>query len=171
MKILIFSDSHGAFLPMKKAIETHRRLGEIDYIFFLGDGINDISKISELFPDIQIECVIGNCDLGYKNYTQFKNITTEKIIRVGPFNFLLTHGHKLNVKYTYQRAADYAISQKADILCFGHTHRSEDITIDGTTDGSVRMINPGSANGGYHSSYAVLEIVGPELVCVFGIMK
>ncbi len=171
MKILVFSDSHGSSFGMQKAVETHQRLGKIDSIFYLGDGLHDITKIHELYPSIPIHAVYGNCDLGIRNNPVCPSKTNETTVKIGAFSFLLTHGHFHDVKYGYQRIADYAIAKNIDVVCFGHTHRSEDITIDGSSVGSVRMINPGTANGRFNSTYAVVEIIGPQLVCGFGVIN
>ena len=96
------------------------------------------------------------------------NAVFEKIVDTGRFKFMLMHGHKYGVKSEYQRAADHAIEKGADVLLFGHTHRAEDITIDGSFGGHIRMINPGSCGDWFRASFACLDIVGRDIVCGFG---
>ena len=163
MKILVFSDSHGNPSRMESAVRTQLRFGKIDRIFFLGDGIRDFHTIERAFPSIICSGVYGNCDNGYD-----PDVVYLRSAEVGGFRFLLMHGHKYNVKLTLQTAADYAISQKADVLLFGHTHQPTDITIDGSDGGYVRMINPGSVGAWNHPSYALLDLQGEHIVCGFG---
>jgi len=167
LKILVFSDSHGSTRVMSRAIHDNLQNGGVDHIFFLGDGIRDFDTITNEYPSIPAEAVYGNCDSGFTTYAMLSNAVYESCLTVGGVRFLLMHGHKLDVKTTYQRAADYAIAKKTDILLFGHTHRKEDITIDGSDGGSVRMINPGSC-GMYNASFALLNIVNGQVVCGFG---
>ena len=163
MKILVFSDSHGSTRVMMRAIQENLQTGGVDRIFFLGDGIRDLDAISNQFPTIPVDSVYGNCDSGFTTYAMLSNAVYEDTVTAGGVRFLLMHGHKT----TYQRAADYAIAKKADVLLFGHTHRAEDITIDGTDGGHIRIINPGSA-GMYNASFALLNLVGDQVVCGFG---
>ena len=167
MKILVFSDSHGSTRVMTRAIQDNLKHGGVDRIIFLGDGIRDMDTVSNEFPTIPVDAVHGNCDGAFTTYAMLSNAVHEDIVTVGGVRFLLMHGHKRHVKPGYQRAADYAIAKKADILLFGHTHRAEDITIDGTNGGHVRLINPGSC-GIYNASFALLNIVGNQVVCGFG---
>ena len=48
MKCLVFSDSHGSPYFIQKAISLHP---DADVIFFLGDGLDDISEIFERYPN------------------------------------------------------------------------------------------------------------------------
>lgn len=171
MKILVFSDSHGVRENMDSAIREHLKYGKIDKIFFLGDGYNDIQALIHTYPELDFEYVLGNCD----DFSFFRGSTVndayEKIIEVNGIRFMLMHGHKYCVKETYQFASDHAIEMECDVLLFGHTHRAEDITIDGSSSGSVRIINPGTAGRRYGASYALLNIIGRDLVCGFGDFK
>ena len=55
MKIVIISDSHGN----KLAIDTVFKTIEFDYLFFLGDGLNDLGDY--IYLD-NVIAVSGNCD-------------------------------------------------------------------------------------------------------------
>ncbi len=169
MKILVFSDSHGCTSHMSDIVEKHVRAGGLDRVFFLGDGIRDAINVSNMFPSVKFDCVLGNCDGLVKDTSPLTDVIYEKLVTVGAWRFLLMHGHKYDVKFSYQDAVDHAIEKKADVLFFGHTHRAEDLTLDGTYGDSVRIINPGSCGMGFNPSFALVETVGPELVCGFGI--
>ena len=152
---------------MSRAIDENLRHGGLDYVFFLGDGIRDLETVSNEFPTVSMDAVYGNCDSGFTTFADLSNAVYEKTVVAGGVRFLLMHGHKFDVKSTYQRAADYAIAKKADVLLFGHTHNRTDITIDGSDSGHVRIINPGSC-GLYGGSFALLNVVNRQVVAGFG---
>ena len=130
MKYLVFSDSHGNTDAMRKIIKLNISRGL--------DGIRDVIKLTHEFPSLHFDCVLGNCDAPSDVRDELTDTTYEKIVTVGARKFLLMHGHKYDVKYTYQEAVDHAIEKGADCLFFGHTHRMEDAQLDGSLKGSVR---------------------------------
>lgn len=168
MKILVFSDSHGKRERIESAIKEHLRFGTIERIIFLGDGIRELLDIEKAYPQLTFDYILGNCDDTRTTREEKAHTLYEKVVDIAGFRFLLMHGHKYDVKSEYQYAADHAIEEKANVLLFGHTHRVEDITIDGSFGGHVRMINPGSCGAWMRASYACLDIVGREIVCGFG---
>lgn len=168
MKILVFSDSHGKRNRIESVINEHLKFGGIEHVFFLGDGLREIIELEKTYPQIKFEYVKGNCDDILITNTGDPNSIYEKQVEVGGVKFLLMHGHRYDVKSEHQRAADHGIAVQADVLLFGHTHNAEDITIDGTNGGHIRMINPGSCGAWFGGSFALLDIVGDNLVCGFG---
>ncbi len=166
MKILVFSDSHGAVRNIKKVIDEHLKYGSVDRVFFLGDGARDIMTVREQYPSLEFDYVLGNCD----SSTSDKKLL-EKLVDVGGIKLLLTHGHGLGVKEGLSRAADYAIAKGADVLLYGHTHVAIDVTVDGSMGGHVRVINPGSCGSTFFGSYANLYVEGRDVVCGFGELK
>jgi putative phosphoesterase len=64
----------------------------------------------------------------------------------------ITHGHMYNVKSTLYELANEAISQKADIVLFGHTHNRYSEYRD-----EIHFLNPGSLHG-YGASYGFVDI-------------
>lgn len=168
MKILVFSDSHGKRDRIESVIKEHLKFGGIERIFFLGDGLREVLDLEKAYPQLTFDYVKGNCDDVLITNEEKANTIYEKIVTVGGFKFLLMHGHRYSVKSEYQCAADHAIERQADVLLFGHTHRAEDITIDGSSGGHVRMINPGSCGAWFGGSFACLDIVGKDIVCGFG---
>lgn len=168
MKILVFSDSHGKRDRIESVIKEHLRLGKIDCIFFLGDGLREVLDLEMSYPQLKFEYVKGNCDDVLITNEEKANTVNEKLVKLGGFTFMLMHGHKYDVKNGYQDAADHAIDKQADVLLFGHTHRAEDITIDGSWGGHVHMINPGSCGAWLGGSFVCLDIVGRDIVCGFG---
>lgn len=171
MKILVFSDIHGNKVRMTDAIKNHLAHGNVDRVFFLGDGVDDAIAVMRKFPTIPFDYVYGNCDEFFLSYTEREFIPLEKIVTVSGIRFMLAHGHKLFVKNQYDFAAKYALQKNVDILLFGHTHQTEDTVIDIPGEKSIRLINPGSCGPHYNASYAVLNIENGNVVCGFGEAK
>lgn len=127
MKILVLSDSHREMENMHKAVLRENP----DMIFHLGDHYKDAKLLHSEFPDIPMHAVRGNCDYGSQN--------TEQLLTIENTRIFLCHGHLYHVKYEYL-TLEYAAREKdADIVLFGHTHRSFYTENDG-----LHMLNPGS---------------------------
>ena len=157
MKALVFSDSHGKSSYIKEAIELHK--SNTDAVIFLGDGVKDIERIKNEYPQIAFFIVRGNCDFMAGDYE------TEKIITLGSNRVLICHGHTLSVKSTLVRATLRAVELECDALFFGHTHMPEDNILD-VMDRQIHVFNPGSI--GYHGNYGVVNTSGNVLVTNHG---
>lgn len=73
-KILVLSDSHGAFNTILNIYEKELP----DIVIYTGDGIRDIEELSYVH-NFECHIVNGNCDIFEKNYGLAKNrISTEK---------------------------------------------------------------------------------------------
>ena len=135
MKILVLSDSHGR----KAHIEHLLKNSDYSYVFYLGDGLNDISNFNEK----NILKVAGNCDLfSTEPITRIESILNTKI--------MLTHGHAFKAKFLIEPMVFYAKENNCSLLCFGHTHKQKYEVIDGVT-----VVNPGSLKNG---NYAVIYL-------------
>jgi len=128
MKISVFSDSHGDKNTMRQVIE---RL-EPDAVIYLGDGVNDIFAFENEFVNIRFEYVKGNCDT-------FANAPKEKLISIGGFTFIITHGDMFMDSLETDRIIEYAREKGASLFLHGHTHHPTLWTQDGIT-----VMNPGS---------------------------
>lgn len=141
MKILIFSDSHGARAVLYTAMEQHHP----DAVYFLGDGARDMAAVAGDYPDIPVFAVAGNCDICC-------DLPWTRLEKCGGVRVLLTHGHVQHVKqglYTYSCTA---AELKVSVALFGHTHCAFDDEVDG-----VRLFNPGSAANGEYGMLIVDE--------------
>ncbi|MBQ7353608.1 MAG: YfcE family phosphodiesterase [Clostridia bacterium] len=157
MKALVFSDSHGKYLNIKNAIELHK--SNTDAVIFLGDGIKDIERIKDSYPQIAFFIVKGNCDFMVNEYEN------ERVITLGSSRVLICHGHTLNAKSTYLRLTIRAIELECDAVFFGHTHEQYDDLYD-AYDKRVHLFNPGSI--GYSGSYGIINTSGSVLVTSYG---
>ena len=149
MKVLIFSDSHGRELPMRRVIASH---SAASYILFCGDGVRDIEMLAQEFPTKIFVSVRGNCDL----FISEDDAPTERVIALGGHRIFMTHGHVYGVKGGYGTAVARAAQQGADILIFGHTHLPTEGRMQ-VGDASVHYFNPGSIGSADHS-YGVLTM-------------
>ena len=130
MLIAVISDSHNDI----KAIEAVKLcIQKSDVVIFLGDGENDISKITEGFKG-KVYSVKGNCDISNKS-------PEEAIIEISGVKIFICHGHRYNVKYNYNNIYYKGREVEADIVLFGHTHIAMIEECDGIT-----LMNPGSVS-------------------------
>jgi len=141
---LVLSDTHGNAEAVKRVLDACPQAG---YVFHLGDHVSDVRLIHEN-SRAHVVNVKGNCDPG-EAVSEFEEVVIkgQKII--------LTHGHLLKVKFSYDRAFYYAQEHEAKAILFGHTHRQYCEYIDG-----IWMVNPGSAgeSPGGEAEYATLLI-------------
>ena len=125
MRILVLSDTHGDFNSMLRAVDAQKNA---EVIIHCGDGKAQI-----------------NCDFGAK-YPDVQNV------EVGGKKIFVTHGHLFQVKFTPYNLICAARENKADIVCFGHTHCAMNEYEDG-----LYIMNPGSCHG-YCASYGYIDI-------------
>ena len=125
MKIIIISDSHGN----KYAIEKLFKENDVDSLFFLGDGLDDLGDY--IYLD-NVFAVSGNCDF-------FSNTPNEREFFIENIKFFITHGNKYFVKNSLNFLKERVLNENVDFVCFGHTHKQIVENYSGTT-----FINPGS---------------------------
>lgn len=148
MKILVFSDSHGAEQHMIDVILENR---DADTIVFLGDGERDFEEalagcgIAPYGPDQSVKTlqVCGNCDRYSMEPVTF-------CTDLGGIKTLITHGHDQNVKLGYAGLCGEAQRQGCKAVLFGHTHLQHTEEKNG-----ILLVNPGSIRSG---KYAVITV-------------
>lgn len=141
MKIIIISDSHGNKIGIEKIFNNI----EFDYLFYLGDGLNDLGDY--IYLD-NVFAVSGNCDF-------FSNIHNEREFYIKDIKFLITHGNRYFVKRSLEFLKERVIDENIDFVCFGHTHNR---LVE--RSGMTTFINPGSfyPNADKKSCGVILEI-------------
>ena len=146
MKVLIVSDTHGRNHYL---IDTINRVSPIDLLIHLGDFETGEEYIRSIIT-CPIECVAGNNDF-------FNGLPKDKLINVGKYKVLLTHGHRYGVNFSISAVLEKAKLLQADIVMFGHTHVP---MID--LSGSIWAINPGSLalprQNGRIPTYIIMEL-------------
>ena len=152
MKIVIVSDSHGNTYFMEEIYTIHQ--DDTDEWVHCGD--------SELLEDHPLwqeyKTVLGNMDIT----NRFKLSRTEHI---KGFRYLLVHGHKHNVKRSYDKLLEKAKAEDVKVVFYGHTHIPKVEKEEG-----VVFINPGSiaqprdrAKGTYLVMYVDDNLASAEL--------
>ena len=147
MKILVLSDTH-AYLENARAVLA-RLQGKVDAVFHLGDHDDDAVALQQEFPKLPFHYVKGNND--YRVDTP-----SQKLVRLGGKNLLLTHGHKQRVYWNYDTISYWAEEQGADVVLFGHTHMPL-----WEAGGRVALFNPGSISlprGGTLPTFGILTM-------------
>ena len=135
MKIIVLSDSHGKKTQLEKLLN----LSKFDYVFYLGDGLNDISN----FNDKNILKVAGNCDwYSTEAVTRIENIANTRV--------MLTHGHAFKAKFLIEPMTNYALENNCSLLCYGHTHKQKYEVINGVT-----VVNPGAFKNGNYAEITI----------------
>lgn len=143
MKILVMSDNHGTMDDMIEVLSYEK---DNDYIFHCGDYEGD----SYFTTYNNIHIVRGNSPFDFNLPAEIKFNITEKI------KIFVTHGHKYNVKWTYNNIYYKARELKANIVLFGHSHR-----LDAICENKVVLINPGSISrprGQNAKTYVIIEL-------------
>lgn len=151
MKIYVVSDTHGRVDFIINEILYNN---DSDAIIHLGDCVDDANEIEQI-ADKFLYKVRGNNDF-------FSNVPEEKVIYLGKFKCLLTHGHKYFVYFGIKDLAKRAKELGCSIVFYGHTHIRKFEYVDG-----IYFINPGSlsyarSNDGKRS-YAIVDIVDDNL--------
>ena len=146
MKILIVSDTHRKHKNLEMLLD---RLRPIDLMIHLGDAEGYEDYIAEL-ACCPLEIVAGNNDF-------FSNLEQEKIIQVGKYQVMITHGHHYYVGSGIADIKSVARSRGADIVMLGHTHVP---LLD--YDDDIITLNPGSISyprqEGKQPSYILMEL-------------
>ena len=144
MKILVFSDSHGAAGRLLRAAEAHP---DADMFIFLGDGLRDAEMLFEKYSEIPAVAVNGNCDMFS---AVGGNYLDEQTLDLSDIRIFCCHGHKYGVKSTLMRLWMRAREKEVSLALFGHTHEPFETVNEG-----VRLFNPGSVMQG---SYGVIYV-------------
>ena len=124
MRLVLISDSHGNSQGVDKIFQTLK----FDYLFFMGDGLSDLGNYEYLDNVIKVS---GNCDF-------FSREVNERILEIGGYNFLITHGNKYGVKLGIGKLVEYAKNKNVQFVFYGHTHIQRIEQID-----NIYFINPG----------------------------
>ena len=155
MKIVILSDTHAKKHNDKLFKLIDNLFTDADMIIHAGDYISK-DVVLKLKEHKNFVGVWGNNDKGY-----IRDLLKEKIIlSVEGYKIGLYHGHG-NSKNALNSAYDKFISDKVDIIVFGHSHQPLILTKN-----KVLMINPGSPTCKRREpwySYIILEIQGKEI--------
>lgn len=154
MLIAVVSDSHGDNTSIKKALG---KIKKADYIFHLGDNVEDVEEFSKGFEG-EIINVKGNCDFLSRELAKELN---EKLVYIEGIKILATHGHKYGVKENIFRLKYRAMELEANIVLYGHTHIPSIEYEEG-----IWFINPGSIalSRAKNNTLALIEIFNGRII-------
>ena len=159
MKILVLSDTHGAFDRVNSILNIH---AYFDALLFLGDGLRDIPEYCRGASF----AVRGNCDMFCDC------VPTEQSLTFDGMNIFMTHGHTYSVKYGEQQLILAAALKDSDIVLFGHTHIPVErylpegyVVGDSTLTRPMYMFNPGRVRQG---SYGLVQIKNGSVLLSHG---
>jgi hypothetical protein len=142
MRIVVTSDVHLRTANLIDIVERH--MEDADLFINLGDSEDEVDSLLQLYPNIKMERVAGNCDW-------YSKLPAVKIIEVAGKRVMFAHGHTFMVKHGYQAIEQRAREEKVDICLFGHTHVPYEKYDDG-----IYYLNPGAVCDG---SYGIVDIV------------
>lgn len=148
LRILVFSDSHGQYKSMKKAIEAQP---DAEAIIFLGDGHRDFEYCKQFIGDKRIYSVKGNNDFHCE-------YPLRQIITENNENIYITHGHYEYVKSSLSGLLIKARENNCKIALYGHTHRQQTDYSDG-----IYTFCPGAL---YDYEYGVIDITDKGIICI-----
>ena len=121
-----------------------------DQVIHLGDLMEDAEELAWAYPKLPVCMVPGNCD-------GWTAVPTKKQITLGGKSILLSHGHLWGVKSGYDTAFAEARAVRADILLFGHTHR----TLCQQLEDGLWALNPGTSR----STYGLIQLEEDGIRC------
>ncbi|GFZ87537.1 phosphoesterase [Paenibacillus marchantiophytorum] len=150
MRIGVISDTHLSARVPKLPDELIRGLQGVDLIIHAGDWVSDhvIDLVEAIAP---CESVAGNND-GPEIIDRYG---LRKILSLGGYRIGLIHGDGFR-KTTEERAREAFLTERPDVVIFGHSHIPYKQTIDG-----ILMFNPGSPTDKRRQpnySYGILEL-------------
>ena len=147
-KILVVSDTHH---HIGNVIDLIGRISDLNHILHLGDLVEDAEDIKAIC-EVPVHYVRGNCD----SYASDSKDTL--IVEIKKKIFMLTHGHRYQVKTSLVPLEKTAQNKKADVVLFGHTHMPY---LNEKKD--LLIMNPGSISQPRNSNnptYGIIEIDG-----------
>ena len=141
MKIIVLSDSHGDTQALLTAVAREQP----DLIIHLGDFIQDCAVLEQMYPQIPLRKVAGNCD-GYSDGI------LKQVFDWGGRRIFMTHGHRYHVKLGEEYLIQTAREAGANLVLYGHTHSAVY-----REEGRMVIINPGSIGYGA-KTYGVVTL-------------
>lgn len=149
MRILVVSDSHKMQYSLFSAIESEPAA---EVVYFLGDGSDEYEEAVFIFSHEKAFIgVRGNCDM-------YTSLPSSDIRTVCNKKIMAVHGYEQNVKFGLYDLQLDAVSNKCDIVLFGHTHTPLSLYKDG-----IYYFNPGALKDG---CYGVIDITDSGIICI-----
>lgn len=142
MKVLVISDSHGALQFLRRILEEEK---DAELVFFLGDGLSDIDRMKEEYPQKKFICVKGNNDF-------YHNEAKEAYKYIDGVTIMACHGDTYSVRVSLRDVITKTASVRGKLALYGHTH-VQNFYNDAST--GICAVNPGAVCDG---KYCILDI-------------
>ncbi|NLW70399.1 MAG: metallophosphoesterase [Eubacteriaceae bacterium] len=151
MKLIVLSDSHDNYEAVYDIVTRNSEKAES--FIHLGDGVN--LRVMEHYSNIKYNYVVGNHDGPAYQSSHYASV----VLTFGSRRIFMTHGDKCDVKLDLLQLVYEGKAERADIILFGHTHKSLLEIREGIT-----LLNPGAVAYPRNcaASYAVIDINGEE---------
>ncbi len=175
MELLVFSDSHGNYIHMKRVLEQYG--AEVDGVIFLGDGAAEICTLRRMFSNLPFYAVLGNNDdYDYLNYGFYQ----EYFLSAEGKTVLLCHGHSHHIGAGIEHLAAYARIRGANAALYGHLHTATETYVEGNASedapnrAPILIASPGSIaypRSGTPPSFGRLHIASDGILFSVGYIK
>ena len=146
MKIIIFSDSHGAKNNLQRALLKHP---DAQVALFCGDGAADFYSLADQTPQRRWIAVRGNCD------PPDCRLALLESANFGDFHTAILHGHSHGVKWGDGGLYKLAQEGNYQLIIHGHTHVPRSDYIPG--DKPFYLFNPGAVRAGHYGLITIRE--------------
>ena len=166
MKIIVFSDSHGKYANMKRALDMHP---DAQFLLHLGDGTGDVECIET--AGMTVYKVNGNFEDGL--FISQAKEPPFRCVDIGGKIIYMCHGHRHRVGFGLQNLLYPGLENNADIILYGHTHVKHNEYVNRESKG-VYIFNPGSIarpRDDIYASYGLIEIEKNGILLSHGIIK
>jgi putative phosphoesterase len=132
LRYAVCSDIHRRKDLYQKILDREKN---IDGVIIAGDLELDTETVRKMTP-VPVYAVAGNCD-GWTG----SDLPLTIAFTAGSHRIMVTHGHRFSVPWLGELEKE-ALSRKADIVIFGHTHCHFD-----TVQKGISYLNPGAVRG------------------------
>lgn len=159
----LLSDSHGQSrrtgLAVKLLVEAGAELlihlGDIESMEVIEALIHQLDATGQIYPPVHL--VFGNVDWNSDELGRYAAALGMKVDH--PVGTLLLEGRRLIFLHGHDtRNLEAALTEGADYLIHGHTHKKRDERI-----GQTRLINPGALQRAAEYSVALLDLNADDL--------
>jgi uncharacterized protein len=146
LKICIVSDSHDRSEPLAAAISAAQAAGA-EAVIHCGDLIGANTLRASLKLGIPIHAIHGN-NLG--DMVAISNLMAKsagKLVYYGMDATLELGGRRIFVTHYPHYGRGMACTGDYDLVCCGHSHVAEVLTISNVKGGLTKLVNPGTVAG------------------------
>ena len=128
MRVIVVSDTHRDFRTLLRIVDKHRQ--EAALFLHLGDGEQEVEDVKNLYPDLPITSVRGNCDFSWDN-------PTTRVVTAGNVRIFMAHGHDLGVTSSTEMLVRLAPERLRQLRRDRHHRRGDRLLFGGNLSAYV----------------------------------